>query len=91
MRIAVVKFSDPTTFDRWGTSDEVEKAECYQCTACGYLIEETDKVIKVALLRGQAGRHWSNWVVIPTGAVSSVRIIESVEDDDPDTYDLQES
>ena len=79
MRIVLVKFQDPTTHSSWETIDELDKSAPRTGLACGFLMEETDKIVKVCLLLGQDREIASNWIDIPAGCVVSIDVLKEVD------------
>ena len=79
MQVALVKFQDPTTHDNWASMDDIDKSSLKVCFACGFLIEDSDAVVKVCLLLGQEGETGSGWIVIPAGCVLSVEVIKEID------------
>lgn len=79
MQVVVVKFADPTFYDLWDTLDEIDKS-CYNyCYACGWLLEENEKVVKVGAIVDEARHQGRSWVVIPAGCVREVSVIKEVD------------
>lgn len=76
MKLAIVKFYDPTTFSNWATMDEVDKSACQVCVARGGLIEETEEWVKVALLCHENDVAVSNWIVIPALNIISLDVVD---------------
>ena len=79
MQIVLVKFQDPTTQHHWSNKQEVDESVCRVCVACGFLFEENDKFVKVALLCSEDKETWSDWITIPMGCVLSIDKIKEVD------------
>ena len=75
MQLAIVKFVDSTTFGHWDTIDNVDTLAPKTCLAAGWLVEKTEKLVKVALLISDKADAMSNWIVIPAGCVLSVEVV----------------
>ena len=79
MKVVLVKFQDPTTHDQWVLMSGVDQSLPRLGFACGFLLEENDKVVKVALLLGQDKEIVSNWIDIPAGCVVSIHELKEVD------------
>ena len=79
MQVALVKFQDPTTHDNWSLMDDIDKSSLKVCFACGFLIEDSDAVVKVCLLLGQEKEIGSNWIVIPAKCVLFIEVIKEID------------
>ena len=78
MQLVIVKFLDPTTFGHWATMEELTQSGCRVCIAAGWLIEQTDDMVKVALLTTKEKDSVSNWVNIPVVAILSIDVIKDI-------------
>ena len=79
MKVVLVTFQDPTTYDQWMPVSTVDQSLPRLVCACGFLMERNDKVVKVALLLGHDKEIASNWVDIPAGCVVSTDELKEVE------------
>jgi len=79
VKVVLVKFHDPTTFGSWETMDYIDCSEPRLALACGFLIEDNDKLVKVCLLLGQDKAVGSNWITIPAGCIVSVDELKEVD------------
>mgnify|MGYP001564771774 CR=1 FL=1 len=79
MKLVVVKFADPTTFGHWAAMEDVDTSQIRVCVAAGWLVEENDKYVKVALLLSKDKNEANSWIIIPGGCVLSMDEIKEVD------------
>ena len=82
MKIVLVKYQDPTTYSSWMPTELVSHTKPKLGFVCGYLFEENEDTIKVALMCSEDRDTWAEHIVIPQGCVVSVDVIKEVDWDE---------
>ncbi len=95
MKLVVVKFHDSTFFNDWAAAEVVDQSKPKTCYAAGWLVEENDNQVKLALMTTQDAGAFADWIVIPTGSVITIDEIKNVDwernGNGNDTHGLQTS
>ena len=79
MKLVVVKWLDSTSFNYWTTKEGTQKAGLELCYSSGFLVEDGDEFLTIAVITTKDKKNYSTWVNIPKGCVKAMEIIREVD------------